>query len=89
MTVIIQLGEKPAAALAAKAQAQGVAVEEYARQVLEQDLEAGGNEDLACKPIWEVIAESMKQVPQEDLDALPRDGASQIDHYVYGLPKRD
>lgn len=89
MTVIIQLGEKPAAALAAKAQAQGVAVEEYARQVLEQDLEAGGNVDLACKPIWEVIAESMKQVPQEDLDALPRDGASQIDHYVYGLPKRD
>lgn len=90
MTVIIELADKPAAALAAKAQAQGVAVEEYARQVLEQNLEAGGgNVDPARKPIWEVIAESMKEVPQEDLAALPRDGASQIDHYVYGLPKRD
>jgi hypothetical protein len=33
--------------------------------------------------------DNMKQVPPEDLAALPRDGASQVGHYVYGLPKRD
>ena len=41
------------------------------------------------RPIWEVISEIMKDVPAEDLAALPKDGASQIDHYIYGLPKRD
>jgi hypothetical protein len=39
--------------------------------------------------IWEIIEDNMKNVPREDLAALPRDGASQIDHYVYGQPKRD
>jgi hypothetical protein len=30
----------------------------------------------------------MKDVPPEDFAALPKDGLSQIDHYVYGTPKR-
>ena len=34
------------------------------------------------------LVENMKDVPPEDLAALPKDGASQIDHYIYGLPKR-
>jgi hypothetical protein len=37
--------------------------------------------------IWEVIADNMKDVPPEDFAALPKDGLSQIDHYVYGVPK--
>jgi len=40
------------------------------------------------RPIWEVIGGSMKEVPPENLALLPRNGASQIDHYVYGVPKR-
>ena len=28
-------------------------------------------------------------IKPEDLAALPRDGASQIDHYIYGIPKRE
>jgi hypothetical protein len=27
-------------------------------------------------------------VPPEELEKLPKDAASQIDHYVYGHPKR-
>jgi hypothetical protein len=38
--------------------------------------------------IWDVIADNMKDVPREDFAALPKDGLSQIDHYVYGVPKR-
>jgi hypothetical protein len=31
----------------------------------------------------------MKYVPDEVFDRLPKDGASQVDHYIYGFPKRD
>jgi len=32
------------------------------------------------RPVWEIILDNMKNVSQEDLDILPKDGASQIDH---------
>ena len=35
------------------------------------------------------LRDNMKHVPAEDLALLPEDGASQIDHYVYGVPKRE
>jgi plasmid stability protein len=38
MTLTIDLPEEQTAALAAKAKARGVSTEQYARQVLEQDL---------------------------------------------------
>jgi hypothetical protein len=41
------------------------------------------------RPIWEILAGSLKDIPPEELALLPKDGASQVDHYVYGLPKRD
>jgi plasmid stability protein len=85
MTLKIELPEEKTAALASKARAQGLSAEQYARQVLEQDLESGSSP----RPIWETIAENMKRVPAEDLAALPEDGASQIDHYIYGVPKRE
>lgn len=40
------------------------------------------------KPIWERIAELIADVPPEELDKMPVDGASQHDHYLYGTPKR-
>jgi hypothetical protein len=39
------------------------------------------------RPIWEIFSDAMKDVPPEDLAALPKDGAAQIDHYLYGHPK--
>lgn len=41
------------------------------------------------KPIWEVFAEILRDVPEEELRKLPRDGSANHDHYIYGLPKRD
>ncbi len=84
MTLTIDLPDEQTAALTAKAQAHGVTAEEYARQVLALDLDSQPRQE-----IWDIIAENMKQVPAEDLALLPRDGASQIDHYVYGVPKSD
>jgi len=42
----------------------------------------------ASKPIWEQFIEAFKDVPDEELERLPVDGAAQHDHYIYGLPKR-
>jgi antitoxin component of MazEF toxin-antitoxin module len=38
-------------------------------------------------PIWERIAARAAEIPSEELDKLPPDGAAQIDHYLYGHPK--
>ncbi len=48
-----------------------------------------GRPEEAGKPIWEVIIERMKDVPPEELAKLPRDGAEEHDHYLYGTPKRN
>jgi hypothetical protein len=86
MTLTLQLPDEKEAALTAKARARGVSTEEYACEVLVHDIDA---DPRPRRPVWDVIADNMKRVPAEDLAALPRDGASQIDHYVYGLPKRE
>ena len=40
------------------------------------------------RPIWERIAARAAEIPPEELDKSPTDGASQHDHYLYGTPKR-
>ena len=40
------------------------------------------------RPIREEILDLVKDIPPEELDKLPTDGASQHDHYIYGTPKR-
>jgi Arc/MetJ-type ribon-helix-helix transcriptional regulator len=40
------------------------------------------------QPIWDVVEELRKGVPAEEFAKLPRDGAEQLDHYLYGSPKR-
>ncbi len=42
----------------------------------------------AHKPIWEVIDDLRKNIPAEAFAKLPNDGAEQLDHYLYGSPKR-
>jgi hypothetical protein len=42
----------------------------------------------ARKPIWEQFIEASLEIPNEELDRLPTDLAAQIDHYIYGTPKR-
>lgn len=40
------------------------------------------------RPIWERIAARSADIPPEELDKPPVDGAAQLDHYLYGAPKR-
>ena len=42
----------------------------------------------ARPPIWEAFIAASLDIPDEELDRLPTDGATQHDHYIYGTPKR-
>jgi predicted DNA-binding antitoxin AbrB/MazE fold protein len=44
--------------------------------------------ESARPPIWERIAALTADAPPEELAKLPPDGAAEIDHYLYGTPKR-
>jgi Arc/MetJ-type ribon-helix-helix transcriptional regulator len=39
-------------------------------------------------PVWQRFQDATRSIPEEELVALPPDGASEHDHYLYGLPKR-
>jgi hypothetical protein len=41
-----------------------------------------------ARPIEEIIRELAAQVPQAEWDRLPRDLTDNLDHYLYGTPKR-
>jgi hypothetical protein len=89
MTVTIQLSDEQAAALQAQAAQEGLTVEGWLQQLAEQHIHwrfsACASED---RPIWDVILDNMKDVPPAEFEKLPKDGASQHDHYLYGYPKR-
>jgi len=40
-------------------------------------------------PFWERIAALTADTPPEELEKVPTDGAAQVDHYLYGHPKRE
>ena len=70
------------------------AMDKAARLLLRQleqersDADAAPPAKAAHKPIWEVVDELRKSVPPEEFAKLPKDGAEQLDHYIYGSPKR-
>lgn len=59
----------------------GGAIEDNAQQT-------GGHMGPTGKPIWEIADELFDEIPEEELERLPIDGATQHDHYLYGTPKR-
>ena len=85
MTLILELSPERETALKAEADAQGVSAEQYALLVLDRDLQPY---DQPRRHISQVICEMMSDVPLEVFEGLPRDGASEHDHYLYGSPKR-
>jgi hypothetical protein len=44
---------------------------------------------VSMRPLWEIAEEISSQVPLEEWEKLPADGAEQHDHYLYGSPKRN
>lgn len=52
------------------------------------DKEQHVHPDSARRPISEIFEELSSQIPLDEWAALPRDGAEQHDHYLYGSHKR-
>jgi len=77
------------AQLAQVARRAGTGAEEIVKDATLRLLEESARAATDDRPIWEIIPELMADAPPEDLAALPKDGASQIDHYLYGHPKRE
>ncbi|MGZ8842317.1 MAG: hypothetical protein ACXW18_01565 [Pyrinomonadaceae bacterium] len=50
---------------------------------------SGEQARVSVRPLWEIAEEISSQVPLEEWQKLPVDGAEQHDHYLYGSPKRD
>lgn len=42
----------------------------------------------ARPPIWERLAARAAESPPEEVIRFPAEGAAQIDHYLYGHPRR-
>ena len=100
MTLTIELPDELEEPLKTRAQAQGVSAAGYVQSVLEHALEIPEQEvkppldgqpehRRALRSIFDVIAENMKDVPPEEFAKLPKDGADEHDHYLYGSPKRN
>ena len=91
MTVTIELSEEQAAALQARAADEGVSLEVWVQRLAEQYAQQATprSESGTDLPIWEKIVALTKDLPDEVVDKLPRDGASEHDHYLYGVPKRN
>lgn len=46
-------------------------------------------EQVLVRPLWEIAEEISSQVPLEEWEKLPADGAEQHDHYLYGSPRTE
>jgi MinD-like ATPase involved in chromosome partitioning or flagellar assembly len=69
---------------------QGITVEYFLHDLVSQQVRATVPPVISSprRRISERIAEIMADVPAEEFAKIPRDGSRQVDHYVYGLPKR-
>lgn len=84
MTITLDIRPEIEAELEATGRAHGLSAEQYARQLLEKALASAGTK----KPLSARIRQIWADMPDEVRAKLPADGASQHDHYIYGLPKR-
>ena len=83
---VIELPDEQAAALKAKAAAAGLTLEAWLNQLACGELEPSSEHPLQTAA--DIVLARMRNVPPEIMATMPKDGASQHDHYIYGWPKR-
>jgi plasmid stability protein len=80
---VIELPDEQAAALKARAAAQGLTLEDWFKNLADEaSAQPGGVQSAA-----DIVLEEMRKVPADLMGALPKDGAHQHDQYLYGWPK--
>ena len=82
---VIRLSDQQAAALEAKAAREGLSLEDWLSKLATDPVPSPAPLQTAA----DIVLGSMRNVPPEIMAAMPEDGASQHDHYIYGWPKRE
>ncbi|MGI9166201.1 MAG: hypothetical protein ACR2G5_07425 [Pyrinomonadaceae bacterium] len=44
--------------------------------------------DSSARPIWEIVEELGRSIPDHEWDKLPKDASVNLDHYLYGREKQ-
>ena len=85
---VIELPDDQAAALKAKANAVGLTLEAWLKQLADAERQPSSAE-RPLQTAADIVLDCMRDVPAEVMAGQPKDGASQHDHYIYGWPKRE
>ncbi|MGH9622580.1 MAG: hypothetical protein ACRD45_23090 [Bryobacteraceae bacterium] len=86
MTITIHLPDDQATALQEKAAAAGLSLEAWLQTLAGKEVPVVPGTLQAAA---DIVLEEMRKVPTEVMATLPKDGASEHDHYLYGGPKKD
>ncbi len=54
----------------------------------EKVLEFVENLEPTGRTPWQIWQEHLKNIPEEELDKIPTDASLNLDHYLYGVPKK-
>jgi hypothetical protein len=82
---VIELSDEQAEALKAKAAAEGLSLEAWLSKL-------AAAEPSGARPLQtaaDIVLTAMRRIPPEIMATMPKDGASQHDHYIYGWPKKE
>ena len=63
-----------------------LAQQEEVSEIVENRLSNAESEN--SRPIWEIITEMNASLPEEVWADMPSDGSINVDHYLYGAPKK-
>ena len=93
MSLTLTLPDEQASILRARAAAEGLSLDAWIENLSRHEPQpvtlSPGPHDRPRRHISEVIQEIMSDVPREVFETLPRDGAGEHDHYLYGAPKKN
>lgn len=67
---------------------QQVEVLKFVEDLADLEAKAANGHPTERVAIWDKIEEIMRDVPDEVLGNIPVDGSINVDHYLYGAPKK-
>ncbi|HMF75793.1 MAG TPA: hypothetical protein VK604_09050 [Bryobacteraceae bacterium] len=85
--MILTISPELEAKVQQRAETEGLTAEKWLFRIVEQEL--ASPEPVDDRPVSEMIREIWADMPEDVRAKLPVDGASEHDHYIYGLPKRN
>ena len=89
MVIQLELSPEVREGLLAEAQEHGLSLEAVVEQVLREHVQTPSLAGPPSEPFWKSFTRRVHALPDSVFDRLPKDGATEHDHYLYGAPKRD